>query len=599
VVSSATAAVPGKIDFSDRDFFLAQRGHDSGTLVGRMVAPRMGVIVKDFFTLSRRRAAADGSFAGVIVVALPPTYFEQFYRQMSAPGAGSYFAMVRTDGGFLARYPVPVDRAVKLDDKSLLLQGISRGEQRFVFTADSQVDGIDRRIGARRLEGFPVYVLAGTELAAIRAEWLATMSSHLLFGLPATALLFAVLGLALQRTKRLHDEEERRETAEAALRQSQRLEAIGQLTGGVAHDFNNLLMVVSGSVQRLRRDLVEDKHKRLLDMITTATQRGENLTRQLLSYSRRQMLAPQIIDLTRRLPEFRELLMRSLRGDIDIKVELPRERCAVKVDPGELELALLNLAVNAQDAMPDGGTLTLRIKPVTLKGEAVADGLRGDFIALRVADTGAGIPADILPRVFEPFFTTKEVGKGTGLGLSQVYGFAKQSGGTASVSSAEDRGTVIMLYLPRCHELSQTVVADAPPAAAAAGHGSVLVVEDNPEVAEVGAAYLRQLGYRVQSVDNARAALDRLKSDREIDLVFSDILMPGGMNGLQLADAVRAQYPGLPVLLTTGYSASAQDAVRQGVIVLQKPYDIAALERAIGEAMKSRALPAQGEMAAG
>ncbi len=600
LVSSATTAVPARVDFSDRDFFRAQQDGDAGTLVGAMVAPRMGVIVKDFFTLSRRRSAADGSFAGVIVVALPPTYFEEFYRQMSTPGGGSYFAMVRTDGGFLARYPVPVNRAVKLDDKSLLLQGLARGERRFLFTADSQVDGIDRRIGARRLEGFPVCVLAGTELSAVTAEWLGTMSSHLLFGLPLTALLFAVLGLALHRTKRLHDEEERRETAEAALRQSQRLEAIGQLTGGVAHDFNNLLMVVSGSVQRLRRDLTEEKHKRLLDMIVTATQRGENLTRQLLSYARRQMLAPQTIDLCTRLPEIRELLMRSLRGDIDIKVEVPRESCAVKVDPGELELALLNLAVNAQDAMPRGGTLSLRIKPVTLKGEAVADGLRGDFIALRVADTGAGIPADILPRVFEPFFTTKEVGKGTGLGLSQVYGFAKQSGGTASVSSAEGRGTVIMLYLPRTQEQVQTVVADAPAAAPVNGHGSVLVVEDNPEVAEVGVAYLKQLGYRVHSVDNARAALERLRTDREIDLVFSDILMPGGMNGLQLADAIRRQYPAVPVLLTTGYSASAQDAVREGVIVLQKPYDIAALERAIREAMAGRgAQSAHGEMAAG
>ena len=595
LATSATASSRHELDFSDREFFQAHRNGATGTLVGPIVPPRMGVIAVDFFTLSSRRSTADGAFNGVIVVPVRSTYFEDFYKRISSD-KGAYFAMLAADGRFLTRYPIPADRAAKLDDNSAFRKGVMAGDRRWIFTVDSQVDGIDRRIGARKLTGFPIYVLAGTELASIRAEWLGTMSSHLIFGLPATAVMFAVLGLALHRTKRLHDEAERREAAESALRQSQRLEAIGQLTGGVAHDFNNLLMIVSGAVQRLRRELPDEKFKRLLDMIATATQRGENLTRQLLSYSRRQMLTPQVIDLTRRLPEIREMLMRSLRGDIAIKVEVPSEPCAVKVDPGELELALLNLAVNAQDAMPSGGTLSLRIKPVTLKGEAVADGLRGEFVALRVADTGCGIPADILPRVFEPFFTTKEIGKGTGLGLSQVYGFAKQSGGTASVSSAEGRGSVIMLYLPRSQETPQPVAVDAPATATVSSGGNVLVVEDNPEVAEVGGAYLKQLGYRVLTVDNARTALDRLRQNTDIDLVFSDILMPGGMNGLELARAVRAQYPGIAVLLTTGYSASAQDAVRAGVIVLQKPYDIAALERAIREAMAGRAKTAQGEM---
>ena len=281
------------------------------------------------------------------------------------------------------------------------------------------------------------------------------MSSHLVFGLPATAFLFAGLALALRRTKRLYDEADRREAAEGALRQAQRLEAIGQLTGGVAHDFNNLLMIISGSVQRLRAELTDKKHARLLDMIATATQRGESLTRQLLTYSRQQTLTPQVIDLSQRLPLLRELLMRSLRADIEIKVDVPDSVCAVRVDPGEFELAILNLAVNAKDAMPTGGTLSIRAKPVTLKGEASEEGLSGEFVAIRVADTGHGIPPDVLARVFEPFFTTKEVGKGTGLGLSQVYGFAKQSGGTATITSAEGRGTAITIYLPRSHEAPQ------------------------------------------------------------------------------------------------------------------------------------------------
>jgi two-component system NtrC family sensor kinase len=240
--------------------------------------------------------------------------------------------------------------------------------------------------------------------------------------------------------------------AEGALHQAQQLQAIGQLTGGVAHDFNNLLMVVSGSVQRLRRHLKDDKHLQLLDAIAKATERGESLTRQLLTFSRRQTLQPSVIDLAERLPEIKDMLSRSLRGDIEIRVGVPRRPCTVKVDPSELELALLNLAVNARDAMPSGGTLTISAKPVVLRGKAGEEGLTGEFIAIRFADTGTGIAADVLPRVFEPFFTTKDVGKGTGLGLSQVYGFARQSGGAATIASSARRGTVVTLFLPRTWE---------------------------------------------------------------------------------------------------------------------------------------------------
>ena len=402
-----------------------------------------------------------------------------------------------------------------------------------------------------------------------------------------TFLLFAILGLALHRTRRLHEEAERREAAEGALRQAQRLEAIGQLTGGVAHDFNNLLMIVSGSAQRLRRDLTEEKHTRLLDMIANATARGESLTRQLLAFSRRQMHTPAVIDLAQRLPELKEMLNRSLRGDITIEVAVPRKSCAIKVDPSELELALLNLAVNARDAMPNGGVVGITAKPVVLKGKAVEEGLSGEFVAIRVTDNGSGISADVLPHVFEPFFTTKEVGKGTGLGLSQVYGFAKQSGGTATVTSTVGRGTAITLYLPRTQELPAPSVAQAVPEAAPQRTGTVLLVEDNPEVAEVATAYLRQLGYTVKPVASAREALDALgSSDPSIDLVFSDILMPGGINGLELAKTIRERYPPMPVLLCTGFSTSAQDAVRDGFVVLQKPFDLAALEQGLRDVQR-------------
>ncbi len=585
LVSSNLQPVSRTVDLSDRDYFVAQKNGDAGTYVSAVHVPRMQGINGYFFTLTQRRASDDGKFNGVVSVALLPQYFEEFYARM-APAKGGYYGMARADGGFLARYPVLPDRMLKLDRRSQFRVGVRHGLDRYIYWVDSQFDGIDRRIGYRKLSGFEVYVLAGIERAAINAEWMAYMGSHLMFGLPLSAFLFLGLWLALRRTRRLYDEAERREIAEGALRQAQRLEAIGQLTGGVAHDFNNLLMIISGSVERLRGELTDKRHTRLLDMIGTATHRGETLTRQLLTYSRKQTLTPQVVDLAQHLPAVRELLTRSLRSDIEIKVDVP-EGVAVRVDPGEFELAILNLAVNAKDAMPNGGTITIRAKPVTLKGEATEEGLSGDFVAVRVVDTGHGIPADILTRVFEPFFTTKEVGKGTGLGLSQVYGFAKQSGGTATVSSAEGRGTAITIYLPRCHEAPALAEPQAQAQPQSEAAGTVLLVEDNADVAEVGAGYLRQLGYRVRSVANAQAALAALRLDAEVDLVFSDILMPGGMNGLDLAHEIAVRFPGIPVLLTTGYSASAQDAVRQGLVVLQKPYDLDSLRRSIGEAVEN------------
>jgi two-component system NtrC family sensor kinase len=479
------------------------------------------------------------------------------------------------------------DRSVKLDANSKLLLGIAQGHERGIFWAASQVDHIDRRIGYRKVAGFPIYVLAGEEKSAMVGEWLRYLSSHLVFGLPATGFLFFGLWLALRRTERLYDEADRREAAEGALRQAQRLEAIGRLTGGVAHDFNNLLMIISGSVQRLRPDISDPKHTRLLDMVATATQRGESLTRQLLTYSRQQTLTPEVIDLSQRLPELRELLARSLGLGIEIKLDVPEGPCAIRIDPNEFELAILNLAVNAKDAMPSGGTLSIRVKAVTLKGEASEENLTGDFVAIRIGDTGHGIPPDVLSRVFEPFFTTKDVGKGTGLGLSQVYGFAKQSGGTATITSTVGRGTAITIYLPRTHDVPPVPAPQAQPQAEPEPAGTVLLVEDNADVAEVGAGLLRQLGYRVRSVVNAQAALAALRLDSEVDLVFSDILMPGGMNGLDLARELTERFPAIPVLLTTGYSASAQDAVRYGVIVLQKPYDLESLRRNIREAMEA------------
>jgi len=595
----ATSAARSDTDFADRDYFKVQTGGNAGTFVSDVHAPGSPGGA-DLFDLSHRLASSDGSFRGVIAVALRPDYFSDFYA-MIEQSPGNFYEMVRSDGVLLARYPAGATAFQQLTPTSALRVSIERGLAQGVYSVNSQIDGVNHRVGFRKLPGFPVFALAGIESSAIQTEWLSMVGAHLLFGLPATLLLFFTLGVALRRTRRLHDEAERRELAEDALRQAQRLEAIGQLTGGVAHDFNNLLMIVSGTVQRLRRHIVGDKETHLLDTITTATERGGSLTRQLLAFSRRQTLQPSVIDLAERLPEIKEMLSRSLRGDIDIRVGILRRSCLVKADPSEFELALLNLAFNARDAMPSGGTLSISAKPVVMRGKASEEGLAGEFVAIRIADTGTGIPPEVLPRVFEPFFTTKEIGKGTGLGLSQVYGFARQSGGTATITTSARRGTAVTLFLPRTWEApmkkrEQVAAMDtAPPA------GTVLLVEDNAEVAEVGRAYFEQLGYRVRHAASAQAALDLIKREDDIDLVFSDILMPGGMNGLELADAVHQRLPQMAVLLTTGYSSSAQDAVRRGFEVLQKPYDITALERALREARGAigHAAPLAPQQAAG
>ena len=578
LAASAPALMNG--DFTARDDFKAEAANDVGTYVGDMqFAPEGGV---DTFAVSHRLSSADGSFRGVIAVAVRPGYFTDFYA-MIEQSPGNFYDLVRSDGVMLARYPAAPGLR-RLSAKSGLRLAIGNRLTQGLYSAASEGDGVERLIGFRKLRGYPVYTLAGIDTAAIRGAWLARAGDHLIFGLPVTLLLFFTLWVALRRTQRLHDEAERRELAEDALRQAHRLEAIGQLTGGVAHDFNNLLMIVSGTVQRLRRSAGDGQQAHLLDTITKATQRGESLTRQLLAFSRRQMLQPSVIDLAERLPEIKDMLSRSLRGDIEIRVGVTRRPCLVKVDPSEFELALLNLAFNARDAMPSGGTLTITAKPVMLRGKASEEGLNGEFVAVRVADTGSGIPSDVLPRVFEPFYTTKEVGKGTGLGLSQVYGFARQSGGTASIATSARRGTAVTLFLPRTWEAPAQPRAPVVARDTAPPSGTVLLVEDNAEVAEVGRAYFEQLGYRVRHAASAQSGLDLIERQDDIDLVFSDILMPGGMNGLELADTVRRRFPRIAVLLTTGYSSSAQDAVRRGFEVLQKPYDLAALQRALREA---------------
>jgi len=369
------------------------------------------------------------------------------------------------------------------------------------------------------------------------------------------------------------------ERAQAQLAQAQKMEALGQLTGGVAHDFNNLLMVVSGQAQALMRRLTDDKDMRALEAILAASSRGEALTRQLLTFARRQPLNPRTVSLVETVAAFRDVLESSVRGNVSLNIDVPPDTWPIAIDIAEFELALVNLVVNARDAMADGGIIDLTVGNLALRGDETPEGLKGDFVALTVADSGAGIPSDILGRVFEPFFTTKTPGKGTGLGLSQVYGFTQQSGGAVTVTSEVGRGTAVTIYLPRSDAPVIAAPAAVQPAQSNGGGETILVVEDNPDVKAVATALLEQLNYRTHAVTSAREALNVLASGMPVHLVFTDVMLPGDTDGLALARAVNERYPHVPVLLTSGYAKAL--AGRHGLPILRKPYQLAALGEAI------------------
>jgi PAS domain S-box-containing protein len=373
------------------------------------------------------------------------------------------------------------------------------------------------------------------------------------------------------------------ERAQRRSAHSQKMEALGLLTGGVAHDFNNLLMIVSGHAQSLKRRLTESRDKRALEAIQIASTRGESLTRQLLSFSRGMPLNPTVISPAAAVAAIRDVLAGTLHVNIELAVDVAQAIWPVRVDKSELELALVNLTVNARDAMPSGGDLSISAANATLEAEDTPEGLAGEFVALSVADTGAGIPEDVLGRVFEPFFTTKGAEKGTGLGLSQVYGFARRSGGTAAIKSEPGRGTTVTIYLPRSRAAIDAVREDDTTQNAAPPGATALIVEDNEDVRTVTVSLLEQLGYHTIAVENATAALEALAGAPDVTVVFSDVVLPGEMDGLLLARSVKARYPHIPIVLTTGYARVFETDPE--FAVLRKPYQIAALGRIIREAI--------------
>jgi signal transduction histidine kinase/CheY-like chemotaxis protein len=390
---------------------------------------------------------------------------------------------------------------------------------------------------------------------------------------------------------RLTAEIAERQRTEEALLQAQKLEAVGQLTSGVAHDFNNLLTGVLGNLELLERRLKSQESLRRLRAARLAAERGARLTHQLLAFSRKQRLAPTPLDLNRLVGEASDMLFRTIGSTVRIETVLTEGLWPALVDPTQIELVLLNLAINARDAMPEGGRLTIRTANVS-PSDAPADLVPGDYVLVSVSDTGEGMSEEILRRAVEPFFTTKEPGKGSGLGLSMVHGVATQSGGRLHIDSRLGRGTTVDVYLPRARRVSAAAREREPLSLAVHERATIMVVDDDPDVREVAVNSLESLGYHMLAAENGPAALDLLAQSGPVDLLIVDMAMPG-MNGVELIRRARERWGDLRAILATGYADVAAFAPADGDLVLQKPYRLERLAENVAEALRGEA-PRQG-----
>ncbi|WP_345815642.1 ATP-binding protein [Paraburkholderia sp. PREW-6R] len=583
------------ISIADREDFTGIRSGKRLEEVSRVMTGH--VAGEQVFNMGIARPAANGAFAGLVSVALRPSYFEAFYRELLGgnDGAPMRMSLVRTDGSILAHYPRSPQERSALTQHSPVADAMAEGRRAGVVRMQSDLDGQDVIVAFRHVGSYPVYVLCAYRTAAIWTAWYRHLRVLMLSMFTPSIALWCVIWLSLRRLgaeeeawERWQAEASMRRSIESAYRQSRKMEALGTLVGSVAHDFNNLLMILSANVQIAKRRGTSGLDRELSAM-ERALKSGESLTRQLLGVARKQPLRNETLALENWLPACRDLLRASLGAKVSLVMDIAPDIWPMRVDVAELELALINIAVNARDAMPNGGRFTIRATNRPFPRE---DGfpLAGDFVQLSLEDTGVGMAPDILARAFEPLFTTKAKGMGTGLGLPQVFAFCERSGGLAAIDSAVGAGTSVRLYLPRAAKPPQTVgpaetcadEADAPPGV------RILLVEDNEEVAAGMEALLQMMGHQVTCVFNADAALRLFDDARSrqartgeplpFDVVLSDIHMPGRMNGIDLAEAVLAFDPHLPVILVTGYAEELDRARHVNVHVLSKPFDIAVLE---------------------
>jgi two-component system, NtrC family, sensor kinase len=576
VVSSLLFPLPPSANGPERAYLKGQLARGPELHIGEV--QRIQMTGKLIIPVSKWRTDSSGTFSGFTEISVWPQAFERFYQPLAERTSAS-FALIREDGAVLARYPVPDMAGIKLDASTGFVQLVARSPQGGEYTSVSGIDQRERRISARRLEGFPLYVTSSLETRDIMRGWLWHMASYLVFGIPATAIFVVLILLAMRTTRELYAEAERRQAAEASLRQSQKMEAVGHLTGGVAHDFNNLLTIILGNLELALRHAGDGRPRTLLMRVHGAAERAAELTKRLLAFSRNQPLDPRPIDANRLVADMSDLLGRTLGENISIETIQGGGLWRTEVDKTQLESALLNLAINARDAMPSGGRLTIETGNAFLDEAycATADGVKpGQYVMIAISDTGIGMSPELIGKAFDPFFTTKPAGAGTGLGLSQVHGFVRQSGGHIRIYSEVGEGTAVKIYLPRSYA-GAAREAKSPangPDSPVGSLETVLVVEDDAEVRSYVTETLRGLNYRVLEAVDGDSALALVRQSDPIDLLLTDVVMPG-MNGRALGEAAQQHRPGLKILYMTGYSRNAivhQGRLDPGVSLIQKPF---------------------------
>lgn len=606
LVSGTVYPVPRDLDLSDRGYFRAQQSSDSDTYVGQVEHGRANTGA--FFAITRKRLDANGGFNGIYLVSISPLYFTEYYSQLPRSDL-TVAGLVRADGAVLARYPASRQSTGRAQPDSPFMHAIARNPLAGVTEGASSYDGADRILAYRKLPTQNVYVYAALDVSAVRADWIDDMAMHLIFGIPATLTMFGLALLALRHTRReaqVHDqlraEVARRETTEQALRQAQKMEAVGRLTGGIAHDFNNLLTAITGNVElAMRRNgSADERVARSLGAIRQASMRAATLVQRLLTFSRQHPQEIKTVDVNRLVGGMSELLHRSIGETVTVETVLASGLWRTALDPNQLENAVLNLAVNARDAMPGGGKLTIETANAYLDEAYVRHsgaGVKpGQFVLVAVSDTGEGMPVEVRDKAFEPFFTTKEAGAGTGLGLSMVYGFVKQSGGHIQIYSEIGQGTAIKMYFPRLSDDAVFPAWDtlaASPALPASGqhHECILLVEDDEDVSRFVIDALTDIGYRLKHAGTAAKALELLAVTPDVALLFTDVVLPGGMNGRELANEAKKLRPNLPVLFATGYTRNAiihHGRLDQDVDLLTKPFTTEALARKVRQVIEGK-----------
>jgi len=613
LLTLSTPLEPG-LSYADREFVTAHRSGGFRYHVSPIVPDR--ITGRNLFHISRPRTGRIQGADGVLVAELSPDYFRSVWASVD-PGPDGLVTLLRDDGVAIVRMPaLPAEGPLRLSPAtSPLMQAIAAAPEG-AFRARS-ADGLDRISAHMRVGGLPLSIVYEVPLGPALAIWRRTWGA--VAGLTAlgVGLLIAMTLLAMCRARaeagaraalaetaeRLQAEIARREASEAAAIHIQKMEALGQLTGGVAHDINNMLTAIGGNLRLLLAD-VPPTGRPKLDSAIQATEIAASVTRQLLAFSRREAAHREVIDVNASIRCLTPLIERTLRADIALEFDLTEERCVAEIDPAQFEATLLNLAANARDAMPSGGKVRFRTRIAAMEadGMASAEATRRTrqpipTLVVEVIDTGIGMTPEVAAQAFDPFFTTKEVGQGTGLGLSTVYAFARQSGGTAELASRPGHGTTVRLLLPRSFAspmpTCSACVEAVKPAQPAEDRirGRVLVVEDNALVRLVTEQSLVEMGFQVVGAADGVDALDVLSRDRGFDAVVTDVVMPRGVSGLDLARQAIRLMPNLKVLLVSGYSREQLSDMRpdEPFELLPKPFTPKELGRKVVEMLSGAA----------